>query len=150
MKLRDRSRGISMAGKLPVMLAAAGIVGVVVYAALAATPLAAGPELNLLPVTTLEGNTVRIEGTALRVSRVSINGMDIPLAEDGTFAVERSFPAGYTVLTVRAEDRFLRVRERTITFIMHSYAKEDDESSEEDRDTDERFRESEGGEGSGD
>lgn len=125
MKLRDTLTEPSIAGRLPVLLAGIGILAVLFYAGIVATPFAQGPELSLAPITTLDGQTVRIEGRALRVSRVLINGMDIPLSEAGEFSVERSFPAGYTVVTVRAEDRFGRVRERTITFITKTHAKEE-------------------------
>lgn len=129
MRLRPLEKGPSIAGKLPLILASIGVLAVLIYTAVVSTPFARGPELILSPLETLDAQTVLIQGKALRVSRVLINDMDIPLSETGEFSVERAFPAGYTVVTVRAEDRFGRVRERIITFITHTHAKEDNESS---------------------
>lgn len=82
-----------------------------------------GPSLTV--VTPRQGSTVvtptvTILGKTERVSYLSINDLAVPVLEDGTFAVERAYPPGYTVLVVRARDRFGRERVETIRFL-HTY-----------------------------
>lgn len=115
---------------LSLLITAIGICVAVAYAIFAATPFFLGPEINAVTVTPVSENTVAIEGQATRVSDVWINDLPVPISETGHFLVERAFPPGYTVLTVRAEDRFMRIRSKTITFLMNSHAQETSESKD--------------------
>lgn len=90
------------------------------YALFAAYPYLRGPSLTVTSPThnsNTEGETVSITGETTRVSYLSVNDYPVPLAEDGSFHIERAFPPGYTVLVVKAEDRFGREQSDTITFI---------------------------------
>lgn len=104
-------------------LALLGFLIIAGYSIFAALPYLRGPTLTV--VTPVSGETiltpeVRIYGKTERVSYLSINDLPVPLLEDGTFALERGYPPGYTVLTVRARDRFGREEVRTVRFL-HTY-----------------------------
>lgn len=108
------------------------------YAAFAATPFILGPTLSL----SLEAGTgpeVYISGTTSRVSSVWLNDLPIPISDQGSYAVTRTFPPGYTEVVVRAEDRFGRSREQrqtivTTHFIDHASQENDiKESNQEHR-----------------
>ena len=105
----------------PVFLIGGVVLCIIVgYTLFAASPYLLGPSLTVItPVdqSTASSPTVTISGKTSRVSYVSLNEQPIPLLEDGTFAVERSFPAGYTVLKVLARDRFGREVTDTIHFL---------------------------------
>ena len=117
---------------LPRVLVALGVLAAVSYTAFVAYPLIEGPTLTVeAPVHTEEGTTI-LRGTTNRVSELTINGLDTPLAEDGAFAVERSFPPGYTVVVLEARDRFRRVRTERLTFITQPRVYASEESSQED------------------
>jgi len=117
-------------------LASAIVAGVIIlaYAGYAAYPLASGPRLTA-SAEQHENGLYIIQGTAKRVSSVSIDEFPIPIDDRGNFAVERSYPPGYTVVIVRAEDRFGRTREQTLTFVNTYYieyaSKEENTSAEE-------------------
>jgi hypothetical protein len=70
-------------------------------------PLLEGPSLHATAVTGAHGDTA-IQGTTKRVSYLEINGAAVPLAEDGSFSVERAYPVGYTAITITVRDRFGR------------------------------------------
>ncbi|PIR85007.1 hypothetical protein COU15_02875 [Candidatus Kaiserbacteria bacterium CG10_big_fil_rev_8_21_14_0_10_45_20] len=106
-----------------------GIVVVILYGLYVATPFIQGPEITMYPVEVGDSNTVTVSGVALRVSNLSVNGMSIPINEAREFSIERAYPSGYTVLTVRGEDRFGRISERTITFIIEPYASKKEETN---------------------
>ena len=96
------------------------LLGIFAYGLFVATPYLLGPSLSI--ISPKEGSTVRsptvvVQGVTERVSYLSINDLPVPLLEDGTFAVERAFPKGYTVVVVRARDRFNREITETIRFI---------------------------------
>lgn len=105
------------------LLGALGLAVVLGYTLFVATPYLRGPSLTI--VTPVEGQTVTgakvpIYGKTERVSYLAINDLPVPLLEDGTFSVERAYPPGYTVFTVRVRDRFGREEVRTIRFL-HTY-----------------------------
>lgn len=109
--------------RVPFILGALVSVLVIGYALFVATPYLLGPSLTVIspkPYSTATDPLVEVSGTTNRVSYLSINDMPIPLAEDGSFKVVRSFPKGYTVLVVRVRDRFDRERTETVHFI-HSF-----------------------------
>ena len=115
--------------KRPYTVAALGVgvfmaLMIIGYAAYAAYPMIRGPVLAVAEPEE-RGGTVVIEGETRRVSRLSINGLDVPITEGGSFVMERAYPVGYTVVVVHAEDRFGTSRERTLTFITnHDVQKE--------------------------
>ncbi|MEK7063191.1 MAG: hypothetical protein AAB955_00700 [Patescibacteria group bacterium] len=99
-----------------------GLLGLVIvgYTLFVARSFLLGPSLMVVSPTEFEATTsptITISGTTARVSFLSINDAPIPLAEDGSFRITRGYPAGYTVLVVRARDRFDREAVDTIRFI---------------------------------
>ncbi len=103
-----------------IVLGGLALLGIFAYGLFVATPYLLGPSLSV--ISPKEGSTVRtptvvVQGVTERVSFLSINDLPVPLLEDGTFAVERAFPKGYTVVVVRARDRFNREVSETIRFI---------------------------------
>lgn len=95
----------------------AGIVG---YTVFVGSPYLLGPSVSVTTPAqhaTVSTPTVAVSGKTERVAIVTLNDQPIPLLEDGTFSVERAFPPGYTVLMIRARDRFGREETRVIRFL---------------------------------
>jgi hypothetical protein len=92
------------------VLAVIGLIAVFLYAAYLSAPLVRGPALTLTSPT--DGEQVvgltTIRGTTERVSLLRVNGLEVPLTEDGEFEVVRALAQGYTEVTVVARDRFNR------------------------------------------
>lgn len=102
------------------VLMGAALAIIVAYGLFVATPYLLGPSLTVRTPeegATVSSPTVLVSGETERVSYVSINNLPVPLSEDGTFAVERAYPKGYTVIMVEARDRFGRSVTDTIRFI---------------------------------
>lgn len=119
----ERARSAPVIG---VTIAAFVILG---YSGYAAYPYLRGPILTLDPPLQRNTETV-IAGRTVRVSALSVDGLPVALDEGGSFSVERAYPPGYTVVTVRGVDRFGRSLERTLTFVTSTYASEKIESRE--------------------
>ena len=107
--------------RAPLLLIGALVaVALVGYSLFVATPYLLGPRLTVIEPTdgsSVSGVTVPIVGTTDRVSYLLIDDLPVPILEDGTFRVERAYPPGYTVLVVRARDRFGREVLETIHFL---------------------------------
>jgi hypothetical protein len=104
------------------VLAIGAAIGVLIlaYALFVASPYLQGPYLTLtspLPGSTVSSSTVTVSGVTKRVSYLTIDDMAVPLAEDGSFKIVRAYPAGYTVVVVRARDRFGRENVETVRFV---------------------------------
>lgn len=106
----------------PAILAALAATIVIGYSAYAAYPYLRGPILVLDEAAI--GTSTTITGRTARVSSLTVNGLPIALDEKGVFSVERAYPPGYTVVTVRGVDRFQRSATRTLTFVTKPYASE--------------------------
>ncbi|MDO8523723.1 MAG: hypothetical protein Q7R74_00670 [bacterium] len=100
------------AGTLAIGVAVLVIGSYTLYAAL---PYLLGPSLAV-SATTINGETL-IGGTTERVSFLTIDGMAVPLQEDGSFSVERTYPLGYTAIAVSVRDRFGRTATKMLTFL---------------------------------
>lgn len=115
----------------PFLLGALGIVVVILYSAYVALPFFQGPQIHIdTPGHTVDG-TVYLSGTTERVSKLSINELEVPITDTGAFAVERAFPAGYTVVVIKASDRFGRNREETLTFVTQPHASQEESNDQE-------------------
>lgn len=128
--LRTNSR---FSFSFPTLIATAAIGLALAYSVFVAYPLAAGPRLTA-SWEQAENGEFTILGTAERVASVSIDELPIAITDQGTFSETRSYPPGYTVVTVHAEDRFGRSREQTLTLVNTHYvpyASEEKNSSEE-------------------
>lgn len=102
---------------LPRLIAAGVFLAIASYTLFALSPLLRGPHLTISPPRYTDHGTIILEGVAKRVSSLSINGLPVPITHEGVFSIERSYPAGYTVVIVTASDRFGRTTEATRTFI---------------------------------
>lgn len=99
------------------------VLGIAAYGLFVATPYLLGPTLTILTPaedSTVTGPTLTITGGTSRVAYVSVNDQPVPILEDGTFSVERSFPPGYTVIVIRARDRFGREITETLR-VLNTY-----------------------------
>lgn len=102
-----------------------GIVGAVLasliilgYALFAASPYLRGPSLSL-EASSKQGLTT-VYGETERVSYLTLNGAEIEVTEDGSYSVERAYPAGYTAITAVGRDRFGRTITKTLTLVTES------------------------------
>jgi hypothetical protein len=91
--------------------AAAIVVGYSFYAAL---PYLMGPGLSVTERT--DRGLTTVSGRTARVSYLSIDGLPVPLQEDGSFTAVRAYPSGYTDITVSVKDRFGRMLEKHLAF----------------------------------
>ncbi len=100
-----------------------GLVILLGYSLFVLTPYLEGPSLTISePSGHTEQSPVTIAGKTERVSFLEINGMQIPVNEDGTFQAVRAYPEGYTEVIVTVRDRFGRERTERLSFITnHDY-----------------------------
>ncbi len=89
---------------------------IVGYSIFAALPFLEGPALSASVVATPAG-TALIQGSTERVSYLALNGAPVPIDENGSFALERAYPPGYTVIVIAARDRFGRNIEKRFDFL---------------------------------
>ena len=97
--------------KVTKYLLALVLVLLVGYGALEAWPLVAGPSLTIAaPVegASVPGGILNVAGRALRVTSLSLDGAPLLPDQQGNFSTTLTFPAGGTILTFVAADRFGR------------------------------------------
>jgi hypothetical protein len=98
-------------------------VAIVVYAGIESRALLEGPEISI--ETPLDGAVVSesslvVRGKALHISAISLNDRPIFIDKDGNFSEELLLPPGYTILSVKAEDRFQRKTEKELHIFRNS------------------------------
>lgn len=118
--MKKMRSNFSIRSYAPLALGLLALVFLLGYSLLQAYPFLAGPTLSVEAIQKENGLTT-ISGQAKRVSGVWINDLPVPTTEDGQFTVERAYTEGYTVVTVRALDRFGREREKTLTFVTNNH-----------------------------
>ena len=99
--------------RLTWIIASVGICAIILYAAYQARYVIGGPslviedpqdgEVFLKPLITISGH-------AKNITRLSLNGRTVFTDENGNFSAALPIPAGHTIIEIRAEDRFGRVR----------------------------------------
>lgn len=106
-------------GSLPLgtIVAVIAVGAVLAYAAFASASLFQQPSVLLNELVHRAPGVVVLSGTTQFVSKLTVNGVDVALGEDGSFSIERAFPPGYTVIMVEASDRFGREVTYTRTVI---------------------------------
>lgn len=90
------------------------------YALFVSSAYLLGPRLSVTspaPFGIEHRKTVTVTGTTARVNFLTLNGLPVPILEDGSFALERAAPPGYTVFILHARDRFGREVEKSISFL---------------------------------
>ncbi len=105
-------------------LIAVAIVLLLGYGLFEARKLIAGPEITITSPkdgSATSSPLVTIEGTAQNISFLTIN--DAPAYTDaaGHFTLTLSPPAGYTIFTVAAVDRFGRRASKSVAFTIVDY-----------------------------
>lgn len=129
--MRKRSEFTKRTVHAPFILGILGVIVVTLYSAYVALPFFQGPQIQIdTPGHTVHG-TIYLSGTTERVSKLSINELEVPITDTGAFAVERAFPAGYTVVVIKASDRFGRSREEILTFVTQPHASQEESSDQE-------------------
>lgn len=86
-----------------------------------AWPLIEGPSLIVsAPANnaSFPDGIVTVQGKALRVSQLTLNGAPLLHEEDGSFETALTFPPGASILTLIATDRFGRHRTETRTIFV--------------------------------
>jgi len=93
---------------------------VVVYGLIEAYPLIAGPSITLSsPVNGAElTDPVAIMGIAHRATALTLDGAPLTPDQDGSFSATLAFPAGTSILTLTAHDRFGRTITITRTIVV--------------------------------
>ena len=106
------------------LLIALAVVAVLGYGLFEARKLLEGPEITITSPrdgSATSSPLVIIEGTALNISFLTINDAPAYTDASGHFVETLSPPAGYTVFTVAAVDRFGRRASKSVTFNIVNY-----------------------------
>jgi len=93
--------------------------GVLYYALFQSRLLIAGPSITLQsePATVQHARAVILEGMALNITSLFLNGKEIHTDETGKFKKTLVLEDGYTIMTLRAEDRYGRITELSRPFV---------------------------------
>jgi hypothetical protein len=67
---------------------------------------------------TLTDRLVTVRGHAANISYLELNDRQIFVNENGIFTEQLLLPVGYTILEVEAQDRFGRVRNKTLHLVL--------------------------------
>ena len=97
---------------------------VISYGLFEARKLLEGPEITILSPadgSATSSAAVTVMGTAQNISFLTINDAPSYTDEAGKFVYRLSPPAGYTVVTVAATDRFGRRASKSISFNVVTY-----------------------------
>ena len=87
------------------------VAGLLTYAAFETHTILSGPRISVTSPgdgSTVAGENITIEGTAENVSFLSFNGRQIYTDKAGKFSEQLLVPEGYTILELKASDRFNR------------------------------------------
>jgi hypothetical protein len=90
-------------------LISAALLALGVYGFIEAWPLIEGPALTIDSpgnYMTFPGGIVLISGKALRAAELTLDGAPLLRDQDGSFSSTLTFPAGGSILTFAARDRF--------------------------------------------
>jgi hypothetical protein len=93
-----------------------------IYGAIEAWPLVAGPSLTITSPTageSITGGVLSISGTALRTVALTLDGAPLLAdAANGHFSTTLAFPTGTSILTFVARDRFGRTITKARTIVV--------------------------------
>ncbi len=89
------------------------------YTLFQARNLLMGPSLVLTnePDQVQTSRTIILEGVAKNIVAISVNGREIHTDETGVFSEELVLESGYTIMTLRAEDRYGRTSTLSRKFV---------------------------------
>lgn len=113
-------RYINLRSILLYLFVGAGILLFVVYVLFQARFMLEGPQINLINDASLpqtKERLVTIEGTARNIVRITLNGRQIYTDASGNFKEALVLENGYTIATLRAEDRYGRTTDITREYV---------------------------------
>ena len=91
---------------------------VLIYAGLEARGILSGPTITISDrALETSMSNVRIEGSAQRISTLTMNGKQIEVTEDGSFSVPFSLVPGYNRIVLDAIDKYGKKAQRTIEIV---------------------------------
>ncbi|MCE9643715.1 hypothetical protein K8Q93_00485 [Candidatus Parcubacteria bacterium] len=96
------------------------LVGAVAYGYFQARAYLDGPVITLespLEGTPLEGPLFTVSGSIKNAAFISLDGRQIYTTEEGRFREQLLAPLGYTIVTLKARDRFGHSAEREIELV---------------------------------
>lgn len=95
------------------------IVGILAYVQFQARNIILGPTISLSndPSVVQHERTVTLEGMARNIVKLTLNGKEIHTNERGEFSHLLVLENGYTIMTLRAEDRFGRTTSLTERYV---------------------------------
>ncbi len=109
--------------RLKVGVICIGVIALLLYAYFQARDFLAGPQLVILSPE--NGITVAstspeiiVRGHAEHISFLTVNGLQIFTDEKGGFTRKLLLPAGYTIITIEAQDKFGRSVKKELQFIV--------------------------------
>jgi hypothetical protein len=77
-----------------------------------------GPTIEISPrVMEVSGPLITIEGVALRITSLSLNGSPIAVTEDGAFEEEYVLTPGYNRIILDAHDKYGKTAQRVVEII---------------------------------
>lgn len=94
-----------------------------VYSFYQARKLIAGPEINIKSPengATVSQPLVEITGTASNIKDISLDDRPIFIDQQGNFDEKLLLPSGYTIITLKAHDRFKHYTEKTLELYYYS------------------------------
>ncbi|MBX4215742.1 hypothetical protein KW797_02245 [Candidatus Parcubacteria bacterium] len=109
-----RASGTDIRRLFQIALVALLAIAIISYAYLKTRDLIQGPSITVS--TPKDGESVAraritIAGTTKNLSRLDVNGRQIPVDQEGGFSEELVVPEGYTILSVEGTDRFGKKKE---------------------------------------
>lgn len=114
---------VNAATYLKFFMGAVVLVGILWYGHFQARFFLAGPLIELEPLETVQTERVAvIRGRAENITEITLNGKSIYTDEAGNFTDEIILPDGYTIMTIRAADRFGRTTslEKELVYVPNS------------------------------
>lgn len=86
------------------------LIGILWYASFQARNLLGGPRVLLDPEPSVvqQARTISLTGTTENITEITLNGRQISTNEEGRFEETLVLENGYTIMTLRARDRFGR------------------------------------------
>lgn len=103
---------------LAYLVAALVVAAFITYVLFQARFLIAGPQITVLsPSGEYENRHVIIEGNARNIVNITLNGRQIYTDKDGNFKEALVLENGYTIATLRAQDRYGRQTSHAETYV---------------------------------
>lgn len=97
------------------------VTAICAYAAFRSKDLLRGPVITISSPengSLLTENEVELIGNIQNAQAVSLNGRKIFLDESGNFKEKLLLPDGYTIITLKAEDRYKRASEKKLELVV--------------------------------